>query len=162
MEAASCLQVSRKVATGGGTRAAISAMSPSSITPGPLGISETSPTADAPHSTTRRISSTLAMQQTLTRGRVVIVFERAASPFRRGELRDDLNRPDEVAVELRQVLGRNPVLLMEGAAHGPHLVSLEELGAHAEPRDDAAPVPAVPDVSVVRDLRGVLLVEHRV
>jgi hypothetical protein len=38
------------------------------MTPGPLGIAETSPTADAPHSTAVRISSTLATQQTLTRG----------------------------------------------------------------------------------------------
>jgi hypothetical protein len=40
------------------------------MTPGPLGISDTNPTADAPHSTAMRASNALAMQQTLTRGRI--------------------------------------------------------------------------------------------
>jgi hypothetical protein len=64
------LQVSRNVATEGGTRAAISAINSSGMTPGPLGISDTNPTADAPHSTAVRASDALAMQQTLTRGLV--------------------------------------------------------------------------------------------
>src|SRR5947209_7105399 len=69
IEAASCLHVKRNVATPGGTRAAISAINSSAIGPGPLGIADTSPTADAPHSTAMRASSRLAMQQIFTRGR---------------------------------------------------------------------------------------------
>jgi hypothetical protein len=79
IESASCLHVNRNVATVGGTRAAISAINSSSITPGPLGIADTNPTADAPHSTAARISSTLAMQQTFTRVRAGIKSPPAAS-----------------------------------------------------------------------------------
>jgi hypothetical protein len=60
--------VSRNVATGGGTTAAISAIKPSSMTPGPLGILATRPNADAPAATARYASSTDMMQQTFTRG----------------------------------------------------------------------------------------------
>jgi hypothetical protein len=56
------------VATPGGTRAAISAISLSPITPGPLGIAETSPSAEAPARTAVHASSTEEMQQTLMRG----------------------------------------------------------------------------------------------
>ena len=56
---------------GGGTAAAISAISASGITPGPLGISETRPRADAPAAMATRASSRLEMQQILTRGRAV-------------------------------------------------------------------------------------------
>src|ERR1035441_551503 len=52
----------------GGTVAAMLAISSSLITPGPLGICDTRPRADAPISTARAASSTLAMQQILTRG----------------------------------------------------------------------------------------------
>ena len=60
--------VSRKVATDGGTAAATSAIVASSITPGPLGIAETRPRADAPARMAIHASSRLAMQQILTRG----------------------------------------------------------------------------------------------
>jgi hypothetical protein len=43
-------------------------MSGSSITPGPLGIAETSPSADAPASTAMAASAALEMQQIFTRG----------------------------------------------------------------------------------------------
>src|SRR5205085_3059589 len=69
---------SRNVATGGGTLTAISVINSSEMTPGPLGISDTSPTASAPHSTAARASSTLAMQQTLTRGRIGSIVLRQA------------------------------------------------------------------------------------
>ncbi len=52
----------------GGTVAAISAIRSSLMTPGPLGICETRPSADAPHSMARAASSTLPMQQIFTRG----------------------------------------------------------------------------------------------
>ena len=68
MDFESCLLVKRKVAIGGGTVAAISAMSFSEITPGPLGISETNPNADAPQRIASCASTTLLMQQILTRG----------------------------------------------------------------------------------------------
>jgi hypothetical protein len=61
-------QVRRKVAIGGGTCRAISAMADSEITPGPLGIAETSPNAEAPRAIAVRASSGEAMQQTLIRG----------------------------------------------------------------------------------------------
>ena len=53
---------------GGGTVAAISAICSSRITPGPLGIAETRPNADAPQAIASAASSTLLMQQILTRG----------------------------------------------------------------------------------------------
>src|ERR1043165_5957944 len=69
ISSASWLQVRRNVAMGGGTAAAISAMRSHGITPGPLGIAETRPSADAPASMARRASSMEAMQQILMRGR---------------------------------------------------------------------------------------------
>jgi hypothetical protein len=62
------LQVRRNVATPGGTDAAISAIASSEITPGPLGIADTSPTAEAPYRMAMAASATLLMQQILTRG----------------------------------------------------------------------------------------------
>jgi hypothetical protein len=53
---------------GGGTPRAISAIVPSGITPGPLGIAETKPTAAAPATIAACASQGEAMQQTLTRG----------------------------------------------------------------------------------------------
>jgi len=52
----------------GGMVAAISAIWSSPITPGPLGMVETRPSADAPQSMARAASSTLPMQQIFTRG----------------------------------------------------------------------------------------------
>ena len=63
--------VSRKVATAGGVDAAISAMVSSAITPGPLGMADTRPSAEAPARMAVQASSRLAMQQTFTRGRRV-------------------------------------------------------------------------------------------
>ena len=56
------------MATGGGTDAAISAINRLSMTPGPLGIEETSPRADAPAEIARLASTTLEMQQILING----------------------------------------------------------------------------------------------
>src|SRR5450759_3340547 len=61
-------QVSRKVATPGGTVSAISRMRDSGMGPGPLGIRDTRPRADAPIRTASAASSSDAMQQTLTLG----------------------------------------------------------------------------------------------
>jgi hypothetical protein len=71
IDAASCKHVSRNELTPGGIVAAISAIRSSGIGPGPLGIADTSPTADAPASIAIQASSTLAMQQIFTRGFVV-------------------------------------------------------------------------------------------
>jgi hypothetical protein len=71
METASSTHVSRNELTPGGIVAAISAIRVSGIGPGPLGIAETRPTADAPCSIASHASSTLAIQQILTRGFVV-------------------------------------------------------------------------------------------
>src|ERR1700684_2267968 len=73
---ASCLDVSKKVAIGGGIDAAISAICSSEITPGPLGMAETKPTALAPQSIASRASSRLEMQQILTRGGLVAFMSR--------------------------------------------------------------------------------------
>src|SRR5256714_13545784 len=71
MPVASCLHVSRNELTPGGTVAAISAIKLSGIGPGPLGISDTNPIADAPASIAIHASSMLAIQQIFTRGLVV-------------------------------------------------------------------------------------------
>src|SRR5581483_6498994 len=68
ISAESCLQVRRNEVIPGGTSAAISAIRSSLITPGPLGMCDTRPSADAPHSMAIAASSMLAMQQTFTRG----------------------------------------------------------------------------------------------
>jgi hypothetical protein len=62
---ASCRLVSRNEPTAGGRATAISAIKGSGMTPGPLGISDTRPTAEAPESMAVQASSTLAMQQIL-------------------------------------------------------------------------------------------------
>src|SRR5271157_5228608 len=67
MESASCLLVSKKEDTEGGIVAAISAIRSSVITPGPLGIEETRPRADAPCWIASWASLMLLMQQILTR-----------------------------------------------------------------------------------------------
>jgi hypothetical protein len=71
IEAASCKHVRRNELTPGGIVAAISTINASGIGPGPLGIADTSPTADAPASIAIHASSTLAIQQIFTRGLVV-------------------------------------------------------------------------------------------
>jgi hypothetical protein len=68
ISATRCREVSKKVPIAGGTVAAISAIRSSLIGPGPLGIFETNPSAEAPHSTANAASSILAMQQIFTRG----------------------------------------------------------------------------------------------
>src|SRR5438093_304647 len=67
MASASRRQVRRKVEMPGGAAAATALIVSSSITPGPLGISETRPSAAAPDSTASRASSVSRMQQTFTR-----------------------------------------------------------------------------------------------
>ena len=69
MAAGSTFDVSRKVPRAGGAAAAIAAIRSSPITPGPLGIAETSPMASAPAATAACASATLEMQQILTRVR---------------------------------------------------------------------------------------------
>src|SRR5687768_16438336 len=68
---ASSWHVSKNELTPGGIVAAISAISSSGIGPGPLGIADTSPTADAPCSMASHASSTLGMQQIFIRGFVI-------------------------------------------------------------------------------------------
>ena len=65
--AESCRHVSRKADTPGGTVAATREIRDSSITPGPLGILETRPTAEAPAATAMDASSRLLIQQILIR-----------------------------------------------------------------------------------------------
>src|SRR5438477_3926714 len=81
IESISCLLVRRNVAMGGGTVAAISAICSSLMTPGPLGMAETNPSADAPAAMAMRASSTELMQQTFTRGTRVGSIEIGYSPY---------------------------------------------------------------------------------
>src|SRR5579863_264000 len=67
IDPASRLLVSRNDDTKGGICAAIWAIRSSPITPGPLGISETNPMADAPRSMAIRASAMLEIQQIFTR-----------------------------------------------------------------------------------------------
>src|SRR4051812_12465986 len=70
MASVSVSEVSKNVATGGGTAAAISGMSRSSgMMPAPLGIAETRPMASAPCATAMRASAADLMQQILMRVR---------------------------------------------------------------------------------------------
>jgi len=62
----SFFEVNRKEEMEGGTILAMFAMVLSGITPGPLGISETNPKADAPYRMASHASLTLPMQQILT------------------------------------------------------------------------------------------------
>jgi hypothetical protein len=68
MDRSSCRQVNRKVATPGGTTAAISAISSSGMIPDPLGIWLTSPSAEMPWRMASHTSVTLPMQRTVSRG----------------------------------------------------------------------------------------------
>ncbi len=54
---------------GGGTVPAIRAIMDSGMTPGPLGMEETRPRADAPQTIAAAASSGVLIQQILTRGR---------------------------------------------------------------------------------------------
>ena len=66
---------------GGGTVRAISAMAFSEITPGPLGMAETNPNADAPQPMANAASAGELMQQILTRGRMGAGGKRHGSWF---------------------------------------------------------------------------------
>jgi hypothetical protein len=68
MSDGSCFEANKKDETEGGIALAILAMRRSGIGPGPLGISETNPTADAPYLIASQASSKLAMQQIFTLG----------------------------------------------------------------------------------------------
>jgi len=73
IERLSCLLVRRNEEIAGGIAAAMHAMRSSDMTPGPLGISETRPSADAPYWIAVLASSTLAIQQILTLGLTAIL-----------------------------------------------------------------------------------------
>src|ERR687892_204913 len=78
---ASVSLVRRKVATGGGTRAASAAISSSSIGPGPLGIVPTRPGAWAPCAIASRASPSDWMQQILIRVRCMFAPSSRAPPL---------------------------------------------------------------------------------
>src|SRR5262245_27055253 len=75
--------------------------------------------------------------------------------------RDDFDYPDDIAVELRQVLCRNPVLLMNRGADGFDSIPPQKLRADLKAGHEASPRPAF-GVPIARDLRGVLFVENRI
>jgi hypothetical protein len=65
-------EVKRNVATGGGTIPAISAIRSSEMTPGPLGISDTNPRAEAPAAIAAVASEDDEMQHIFTRGAFMV------------------------------------------------------------------------------------------
>jgi len=71
---ASCSDVSRNVATPEGTLNAILRIVFSGITPGPLGMADTRPTALAPYFIARRASLMVLMQQIFIRVSVSIIL----------------------------------------------------------------------------------------
>jgi hypothetical protein len=91
MACGECSLVSRNVAIGGGTVAAIRAIASSEITPGPLGMAETSPTAEAPQVIACAASAGDLIQQIFTRGRNLISrVQRPNVAIRSGYLLGDL------------------------------------------------------------------------
>jgi hypothetical protein len=78
-------EVSRNVDMGGGVAAAISAINPSSIGPGPDGIAPTRPRASAPARIAMRASSIEAMQHTL----ILVLIGRVSSEATRDARRQD-------------------------------------------------------------------------
>src|SRR5690349_19580440 len=85
MVSAFCSLVRRKEPIGGGIVAAIAAIVSSPMTPGPLGIADTRPKAEAPQAIASAASSTELMQQILIRGERV--GRMRGSPTRRTEPR---------------------------------------------------------------------------
>src|SRR5213596_661547 len=79
MASGECSLVRREVAIGGGTVSAIRAIASSEMTPGPLGIAETRPNAEAPQPIASTASAGELMQQILTLGRVCTGGVEAAS-----------------------------------------------------------------------------------
>ena len=72
MACGECSLVSRKVAIGGGTVAAIRAIASSEMTPGPLGMAETRPKAEAPQAIASAASAGDLIQQIFILGRFFI------------------------------------------------------------------------------------------
>ena len=112
----------------------------------------------------------LICQQFLARGpglrRGGLAWGRGGSPLRtrRGgsvELCDDVDRPHDVVVELLQILGRNPVLLVNPGADSVDLIAVEEGPAYVE-AGDVSPVTGtgVFGIPVSRDLHRILLIQH--
>jgi hypothetical protein len=70
MVSGDCSLVSKKVAIGGGTAAVIFTIMSSEMIPGPLGMAETNPNAEAPQMMAMSASAEDLMQQILILGRV--------------------------------------------------------------------------------------------
>src|SRR5215510_7958082 len=74
---------------------------------------------------------------------------------------DDFDRPDDVAIEFRQVLNRNPILLMNRGADGFDFIPPQKLRADLKAGHESSPRSAF-GVPIARDLSGVLFVEDGV
>src|SRR5260370_36400536 len=99
MASGECSLVRRKVAIGGGTLSAIRAINSSEMTPGPLGMAETRPNAEAPAAMASAASAGDRMQQILTLGRVCMGPVEAAT-------NDPATRPTGGVDGNRRALGR--------------------------------------------------------
>src|SRR5215213_3564880 len=76
------------------------------------------------------------------------------------ELRNDLDQPDNVTVELRKLLRGNPKLLMHRCSNGLNRVAAEEALLDIESRHESRAT--LPDVPIPSNLRRVLLIEDRI
>src|SRR5436309_5169955 len=86
---------------------------------------------------------------------------RSISWARRGAiLGDDLDPVDDVGVERRQVLRRNPVFLALRSAGVAHWIALQERALHGKARDVAGARRS--DVPVAGDPRGIGFGQHRI
>jgi len=75
--------------------------------------------------------------------------------------RDDFDRPDDVAIEFRQVFSRNPIFLMNRGADGFDFIPPQKVRADLKASHESSPRSAF-GVPIARDLSGVLFVEDGV
>lgn len=76
---------------------------------------------------------------------------------------DHLDDSNDLTIELVEVLGRDPVLLMVGGADGVDFIPSEKIGLYGEPRYVAnVSRCVVPDVPLLGDLGGVSFIQDGV
>src|SRR5215475_6474389 len=75
--------------------------------------------------------------------------------------RDDFDQSDNVSIELRQVLSRNPILLMNQGADGFDVIPPQKVRADLKAGHESSPRSAF-GVPIARDPCGVLFVEDGV
>ena len=76
----------------------------------------------------------------------------------RPELRDYFDKADNIAIQFRQVFGRNPEFLMDSCAYRLNRILRQELSTYCETRDISGAT--FTDIPVPRNLASVLLIEN--